>query len=105
MPNDRLSYGIDVLFFRQLSMMLMLAQSNPQLFALIGTKSNINKELERIEQFSKLQQLTTSDLVNRNKKNWKNWLQNYRWVYLHSLCLVAPPPFCWDIFINQLIKI
>uniref|UniRef100_A0A8C5RQN2 Selenoprotein O n=1 Tax=Laticauda laticaudata TaxID=8630 RepID=A0A8C5RQN2_LATLA len=63
---------------RQLSMMLMLAQSNPQLFALFGTKSNINKELERIEQFSKLQQLTASDLVNRNKKTWTNWLQNYR---------------------------
>uniref|UniRef100_A0A8C6VL69 Selenoprotein O n=1 Tax=Naja naja TaxID=35670 RepID=A0A8C6VL69_NAJNA len=63
---------------RQLSMMLMLAQSNPQLFALFGTKSNINKELERIEQFSKLQQLTASDLVSRNKKTWENWLQNYR---------------------------
>uniref|UniRef100_A0A670YIC5 Selenoprotein O n=2 Tax=Pseudonaja textilis TaxID=8673 RepID=A0A670YIC5_PSETE len=63
---------------RQLSMMLMLAQSNPQLFALFGTKSNINKELERIEQFSKLQQLTASDLVNRNKKTWTNWLQKYR---------------------------
>uniref|UniRef100_A0A670JAC1 Selenoprotein O n=2 Tax=Podarcis muralis TaxID=64176 RepID=A0A670JAC1_PODMU len=63
---------------RQLSMMLMLAQSNPQLFALIGTKSNINKELERIEQFSKLQQLTASELVSRNKGHWKDWLQNYR---------------------------
>uniref|UniRef100_A0A8D2LM65 Selenoprotein O n=2 Tax=Varanus komodoensis TaxID=61221 RepID=A0A8D2LM65_VARKO len=63
---------------RQLSMMLMLAQSNPQLFALIGTKSNINKELERIEQFSKLQQLTESDLLSRNKGHWKDWLQNYR---------------------------
>ncbi|CAI5785317.1 Selenoprotein O [Podarcis lilfordi] len=63
---------------RQLSMMLMLAQSNPQLFALIGTKSNINKELERIEQFSKLQQLSASELVSRNKGHWKDWLQNYR---------------------------
>uniref|UniRef100_G1KAH0 Selenoprotein O n=1 Tax=Anolis carolinensis TaxID=28377 RepID=G1KAH0_ANOCA len=63
---------------RQLSMMLMLAQSNPQLFALIGTKSNINKELERIEQFSKLQQLTTSDLLSRNKGHWKDWLQKYK---------------------------
>ncbi|KAJ6666414.1 hypothetical protein lerEdw1_000688 [Lerista edwardsae] len=63
---------------RQLSMMLMLAQSNPQLFALIGTKSNINKELERIEQFSKLQQLTAAELLSRNKGRWKDWLENYR---------------------------
>lgn len=63
---------------RQLSMMLMLAQSNPQLFALIGTKANINKELERIEQFSKLQQLTAADLLSKNKRHWKEWLQKYR---------------------------
>lgn len=63
---------------RQLSMMLMLAQSNPQLFALFGTKANINKELERIEQFSKLQQLTAADLFGRNKKHWKEWLEKYR---------------------------
>ncbi|KFP00234.1 Selenoprotein O, partial [Calypte anna] len=63
---------------RQLSMMLMLAQSNPQLFALIGTKANINKELERIEQFSKLQQLAAADLLNRNKSHWKEWLEKYR---------------------------
>uniref|UniRef100_A0A8D2PBV2 Selenoprotein O n=1 Tax=Zosterops lateralis melanops TaxID=1220523 RepID=A0A8D2PBV2_ZOSLA len=63
---------------RQLSMMLMLAQSNPQLFALIGTKANINKELERIEQFSKLQQLTADDLLSRNKRHWKEWLEKYK---------------------------
>uniref|UniRef100_U3K503 Selenoprotein O n=2 Tax=Ficedula albicollis TaxID=59894 RepID=U3K503_FICAL len=63
---------------RQLSMMLMLAQSNPQLFALIGTKANINKELERIEQFSKLEQLTADDLLSRNKGHWKEWLEKYR---------------------------
>uniref|UniRef100_A0A8D0G6N1 Selenoprotein O n=1 Tax=Sphenodon punctatus TaxID=8508 RepID=A0A8D0G6N1_SPHPU len=63
---------------RQLSMMLMLAQSNPQLLALIGTKANINKELDRIEQFSKLQQLTAADLLSRNKGHWKEWLQKYR---------------------------
>ncbi|NWW18411.1 SELO protein, partial [Falcunculus frontatus] len=63
---------------RQLSMMLMLAQSNPQLFALIGTKANINKELERVEQFSKLEQLTADDLLSRNKRHWKGWLEKYR---------------------------
>ncbi|XP_008939840.1 PREDICTED: selenoprotein O [Merops nubicus] len=63
---------------RQLSMMLMLAQSNPQLFALIGTKANINKELERIEQSSKLQQLTADDLLSRNKRHWKAGLRHWK---------------------------
>lgn len=62
---------------RQLSMMLMLAQSNPQLFALIGTKANINKELECMERYSGLQQMTSDDLSNENKAHWKEWLQKY----------------------------
>uniref|UniRef100_A0A4X2JU23 Selenoprotein O n=1 Tax=Vombatus ursinus TaxID=29139 RepID=A0A4X2JU23_VOMUR len=63
---------------RQLSMMLMLAQSNPQLFALIGTKASINKELERIEQSSKLQHLSATELIGRNRDHWEAWLQRYR---------------------------
>ncbi|KAM8979023.1 protein adenylyltransferase SelO, mitochondrial [Sarcophilus harrisii] len=63
---------------RQLSMMLMLAQSNPQLFALIGTKASINKELERIEQSSKLQHLLPTELISRNRERWETWLQRYR---------------------------
>lgn len=77
--DRQLNFNVFVPFVpRQLSMMLMLAQSNPQLFALIGTKANINKELERIEQFSKLQQLTAADLLSRNKRHWKEWLEKYR---------------------------
>ncbi|KAM8779441.1 protein adenylyltransferase SelO, mitochondrial [Rhynchonycteris naso] len=63
---------------RQLSMMLMLAQSNPQLFALIGTHANVTKELERVEQQSRLEQLTPSELLSRNRGHWANWLQEYR---------------------------
>lgn len=60
-------------------MMLMLAQSNPQLFALIGTKASINKELERIEQSSKLQHLSATELISRNREHWEAWLQRYRY--------------------------
>uniref|UniRef100_H3BB85 Selenoprotein O n=2 Tax=Latimeria chalumnae TaxID=7897 RepID=H3BB85_LATCH len=62
---------------RQLSMILMLAQSNPQLFDLIGSKAAVTKELDRIERYSKLQQLTDADLLSRNKKQWTEWLQKY----------------------------
>uniref|UniRef100_A0A5F8GZG3 Selenoprotein O n=1 Tax=Monodelphis domestica TaxID=13616 RepID=A0A5F8GZG3_MONDO len=63
---------------RQLSMMLMLAQSNPQLFALIGTKASVTRELERIEQASKLQELSPAELIRRNREHWDAWLQTYR---------------------------
>ncbi|KAM4675545.1 protein adenylyltransferase SelO, mitochondrial [Discoglossus pictus] len=62
---------------RQLSMMLMLAQTNPRLFELIGTQANINKEIERMEQYTKLQESTTEELLNKNKTRWKEWLQKY----------------------------
>lgn len=63
---------------RQLSMMLMLAQSNPQLFALIGTRASITKELERVEQQSRLEQLSPAELLSRNQAHWAAWLQEYR---------------------------
>ncbi|VFV33944.1 Hypothetical predicted protein [Lynx pardinus] len=63
---------------RQLSMMLMLAQSNPQLFALIGTRANVTKELERVEQQSRLEQLSSAELLSRNRSHWADWLQEYR---------------------------
>ncbi|KAM3925321.1 protein adenylyltransferase SelO, mitochondrial [Leptodactylus fuscus] len=62
---------------RQLTMMLMLAQSNPQLFAMIGSKANITQELERIEKYEKLEQTTPEDLIIENKNHWKEWLQKY----------------------------
>lgn len=63
---------------RQLSMMLMLAQSNPQLFALIGTQANVTKELERVEHQSQLEQLSPSELQSKNRDHWETWLQEYR---------------------------
>ncbi|XP_012504244.1 PREDICTED: selenoprotein O [Propithecus coquereli] len=63
---------------RQLSMMLMLAQSNPQLFALMGTRANITRELERVEQQARLEQLGPAELQSRNKEHWASWLQRYR---------------------------
>jgi hypothetical protein len=59
-------------------MMLMLAQTNPQLFALIGTQANVTKELERMEQQSRLEQLNPAELRRRNSDHWAAWLQEYR---------------------------
>lgn len=63
---------------RQLSVMLMLAQSNPQLFALIGTQANLARELDRVEQQSRLEQLSPEELQSRNRARWADWLQEYR---------------------------
>nr|XP_033813561.1 protein adenylyltransferase SelO, mitochondrial [Geotrypetes seraphini] len=57
--------------------MLMLAESNPQLFAMIGSREHIKKELDHTEEYTKLQELTANDLLKRNKERWKEWLQKY----------------------------
>lgn len=64
-------------------MMLMLAQSNPQLLALIGTRASLARELERVERQSRLEQLSPAELHSKNRSHWAEWLLEYRW---------APPP-------------
>ncbi|KAM4749712.1 protein adenylyltransferase SelO, mitochondrial [Rhinophrynus dorsalis] len=59
---------------RQFSMMMMLAQSNPQLFSLFGM--NYVNELERIHRYTKLQ-ATSADDIEENKRHWKEWLHKY----------------------------
>lgn len=59
-------------------MMLMLAQSNPQLLALIGTRASLARELERVEQQSRLEQLSEAELHGKNRSRWAAWLHNYR---------------------------
>lgn len=59
-------------------MMLTLAQSNPQLFTLLGSQTSIAKELERVEQQSRLEQLSPAELLSTNKDHWATWLQEYR---------------------------
>ncbi|XP_012788684.2 protein adenylyltransferase SelO, mitochondrial isoform X2 [Sorex araneus] len=64
---------------RQLSMMLTLAQSNPQLLALIGSsRATLAKELERVEQQSRLEQLSPEELLSGNRERWTHWLAEYR---------------------------
>lgn len=70
-------------------MMLMLAQSNPQLLALIGTQANITKELERVEHQSRLEQLSPAELQRKNTDLWKAWLQEYRWAASRTVCTAS----------------
>ncbi|XP_023443062.2 protein adenylyltransferase SelO, mitochondrial [Dasypus novemcinctus] len=62
---------------RQLSM-LLLAQANPQLLALIGAQAHIARELERSEQRARLEKLSPAELLSQNRGRWAAWLQEYR---------------------------
>lgn len=77
---------------RQLSMMLMLAQSNPQLLALIGTRASLARELERVEQQSRLEQLSEAELHGRNRSCWAAWLRDYRCSPPNARAPAPPPP-------------
>lgn len=76
---------------RQLAMMLMLAQSNPQLLALIGTRASLARELERVEQQSRLEQLSEAELHSKNRSRWAAWLHDYRCPLPSPWC-PSPPP-------------
>ncbi|XP_058529221.1 protein adenylyltransferase SelO, mitochondrial [Ochotona princeps] len=63
---------------RQLSVMLTLAQSNPQLVALLGGQASVTRELERMEQRARLEQLSPADLQASNSRHWADWVRVYR---------------------------
>ncbi|GCC33996.1 hypothetical protein chiPu_0012469 [Chiloscyllium punctatum] len=63
---------------RQLSMLLALSQSSSQLFDLLGNKEEITRELNRIELFSELEEMTNEELLSKHRKAWTDWLQKYR---------------------------
>ncbi|XP_059510599.1 selenoprotein O1 isoform X2 [Stegostoma tigrinum] len=63
---------------RQLSMLLALSQTNSQLFDLLGNKDEITRELNRIELFSELEEMTSEELLSKQRKAWTDWLQKYR---------------------------
>lgn len=63
---------------RQLSMMLALAQSNPQLLALLGGRAGLAKELERAERLARLEQMSAAELAGSNEARWADWLRDYR---------------------------
>lgn len=73
-------------------MMLMLAQSNPQLLALIGTRASLARELERVEQQSRLEQLSEAELHGRNRSCWAAWLRDYRCSPPNARAPAPPPP-------------
>lgn len=60
--------------------MLTLAQSNPQLVALLGGQASVTRELERMEQRARLEQLSPADLQASNSRRWADWLHVYRCV-------------------------
>ncbi|XP_077025355.1 protein adenylyltransferase SelO, mitochondrial [Tamandua tetradactyla] len=62
----------------QLALMLMLAQSHPQLWTLIGSQPDVTRELARREQRSRLEQLSPATLRSQNQGHWAAWLQEYR---------------------------
>ena len=73
-------------------MMLMPAQSNPQLLALIGSRASLARELERVEQQSRLERLSEAELHGRNRSTWAAWLGDYRCLPPGPGAPPLPPP-------------
>ncbi|XP_004676434.1 PREDICTED: selenoprotein O, partial [Condylura cristata] len=63
---------------RQLSVMLALAQANPQLLALLGSQGALARELARAERLARLERLGPAELLSSNAAQWTAWLDDYR---------------------------
>jgi len=63
---------------RQFKMLLMVAQTNPGMLGALGRHAALLKdEIERYERTESLQELSDSDVEEKNRTNWSDWLDKY----------------------------
>ncbi|XP_006821547.2 protein adenylyltransferase SelO-1, mitochondrial-like, partial [Saccoglossus kowalevskii] len=63
---------------RELMMIVMLMQTNPDLLANLGKGQHmVVKEMEKVEKLKQLQGLTEQDKKNKDLKIWSAWLEKY----------------------------
>lgn len=64
---------------RQLSMFLMLAQSNPQVVAMLGKSHDfLHREMEKVATLEELENTTEEQVSAKNRESWNKWLDKYR---------------------------
>lgn len=63
---------------RQFSMLMMLAQTNPEMLSSLGRSTQlVSAELERLGRLQELQEQTDSEVQEMNIKKWNEWLDKY----------------------------
>ncbi|XP_066561595.1 selenoprotein O1 isoform X2 [Amia ocellicauda] len=63
---------------RELAMIMTLAQSNPSLFQFLSDRKSVSQELQRLERFKELLEMSEEQLRERQREAWKCWLYKYR---------------------------
>ncbi|XP_005102618.1 protein adenylyltransferase SelO, mitochondrial [Aplysia californica] len=63
---------------RQLSMFMMLAQTNPDLLSALGRSAQLlSSEMERMGRLQELQDTTAAEVEENNRSKWNEWLDKY----------------------------
>ncbi|BFZ06262.1 hypothetical protein BsWGS_09301 [Bradybaena similaris] len=63
---------------RQLTMFMMVAQTNPNLLSALGRSTQLlEKEIERMAKLQDLESATSKDIEGNNRKKWAAWLDMY----------------------------
>ncbi|GFS02277.1 selenoprotein O [Elysia marginata] len=64
---------------RQLSMFITLAQSNPQVVAMLGKSHEfLHREMEKISTLEELDKMSEQEITNKNRECWASWLNKYK---------------------------
>lgn len=63
---------------RQLQMLLMMAQSQPQFLAMMGLEGKLKAELDKREKLQEIQNLTQEGKLQRDLESWTTWLSSYQ---------------------------
>ncbi|KAM9311726.1 protein adenylyltransferase SelO, mitochondrial [Gastrophryne carolinensis] len=62
---------------RQVAMMQILAQTNPQLHSLFWSNAGMGRRMKNYEKYARVEQSSNEELLSTNRKHWNEWLQAY----------------------------
>lgn len=66
------------LVFRELAMILSMAQTNPVMFSIVTDRPGVAQQLERIGRLKELLETDQDELKKKQRDDWIHWVSRYR---------------------------
>ncbi|KAK2858749.1 hypothetical protein Q5P01_003369 [Channa striata] len=66
------------LVFRELAMILSMAQTDPVLFCMVADKRDAAQQLERLGRLKELMETDGDELKKKHRNDWIHWIHRYR---------------------------
>jgi len=74
---------------RQLQMLLMMAQSQPQFLVMMGMEGKLKAELDKREKLQEIQNMTSEAKRDKDRDFWNAWLEQYESALVKELTLAS----------------